>query len=391
MPPGTWGEINFHRNPSGSYQAEARYAFFSGDTDKIRATGASRSAARTNLVLKLQGLNEFDGTGSVLTRTTTVAELARFWLDEKAVDGSVEPNTLVTYESVVTNHILPKIGARKIGECRASVIDKVLKDFAAGGNSTKRLRNALNQMFSLAVRHDAITVNPTRDAARIVRPKKEIVYLTVEQVHEVRRVIAAEMGRDRPGPKRSPLIRDLVDTMLGTGCRVGEVLALRWADVDLDSSAPTVTISGTVVTENGRGTYRKPRTKTDAGFRTLVLPPFVVDLLRRRRAECPTNKHGAIFATRTGTWQQRSNLSTQWNRVVDGTDYDWVTFHVFRRSVATHIDRTVNEDAASVQLGHANTDVTRTFYINKATEAPDLTEHLEAFRPVPQAEIDGAA
>jgi len=49
---------------------------------------------------------------------------------------------------------------------------------------------------------------------------------------------------------------DIIDLMLGTGARIGEVLALRWSDVDLDSRR--VKISATIKTETGVGTYRKP-------------------------------------------------------------------------------------------------------------------------------------
>jgi len=69
-----------------------------------------------------------------------------------------------------------------------------------------------------------------------------------------------------------------------------------------------------------------------------------------------------------------------WNQVVDHTAYDWVTFHAFRRSVATLIDREVGIEAAQAQLGHDDIDITRDFYIHKASVAPDLTTHLE-FRP----------
>ena len=50
---------------------------------------------------------------------------------------------------------------------------------------------------------------------------------------------------------------DVVDLILATGARIGEVLALRWTDADLDSKPPTLTFSGTIKTEPGNGTYRK--------------------------------------------------------------------------------------------------------------------------------------
>ena len=50
---------------------------------------------------------------------------------------------------------------------------------------------------------------------------------------------------------------DIIDLMLATGCRIGEILALRWSDLDLDLDLPILTVSGTIKTETGKGTYRK--------------------------------------------------------------------------------------------------------------------------------------
>lgn len=85
---------------------------------------------------------------------------------------------------------------------------------------------------------------------------------------------------------------DIIDLMLATGARIGEVLAVRWVDVALDAARPTLTINGTIKTEPGRGTYRKPSPKSDASVRTVVLPDFSIAVLRRRLAERGTQQLG---------------------------------------------------------------------------------------------------
>ncbi|MBB3043334.1 site-specific integrase [Nocardioides soli] len=381
MPPGTWGKISVTRTKTGTYQAEARYALFSGRVAKQRARAHSESAARTALIQKLQALKGSDVGDGELTPQRSIAELAAFWLKEKEVDNNVSANSLRAYRSVVNNQVLPAIGQRRIADCRTSVIDRVIKDRAATGADVTKLRNALHQMFGVAVRHDAIPANPVKEVARISRPRKEITYLDLEQVNQVRALIDTEMKRKRPGPRMSADLRDIVDLMLATGCRIGEAAGFIYPEIDLSSETPTLTVSGTIVTETGKGTFRQPWTKSDAGYRTLFLPPFAVDILMRRMIESPANRNGAVFTTRNGTWRQVSNWERLWNRVVDGTAYDWVTFHTFRKSVATLIDQTVDSKAAQAQLGHANEDITLEHYIHKAKVAPDLTDYLERFRP----------
>jgi integrase len=75
---------------------------------------------------------------------------------------------------------------------------------------------------------------------------------------------------------------DIIDLMLATGARIGEILAVRWTDVDLDAARPSLTINETIKTEPGKGTYRKPTPKSDSSVRTVVLPDSAVAVLRRR-------------------------------------------------------------------------------------------------------------
>ena len=380
MPPGTWGTIGVSKTAAGTHEASANYVYFSGRVARIRARADSAQAARTALIRKLQELNGAEASENELTALTTVAELAAFWLREKEAQ-QVATNSLKAYRSTVNNQIVPVIGERRLRDCRTSTLDRVVKDRAALGFSPTMLRKVLHGMFAAAVRHDVMASNPVRDVARISKPRREIEYLDMEQIQDVRSLVAESTSSKRPGPRPTTDLMDAVDLILGTGCRIGEIGALIYSEIDLAATRPTLTVSGTIITETGKGTFRQPWTKSSAGYRTLFLPPFAVGILLRRQVENHANRHGAVFPTRRGTWRQISNWERMWNQVVDDTAYDWVTFHTFRRSVATLIDREVGIDAAQAQLGHEDSDITRDFYVHKAKVAPDLTVHLEKFRP----------
>lgn len=380
MPPGTWGTIGVSKTAAGTHEASANYVYFSGRVARVRARADSAQAARTALIRKLQELNGAEASENELTPLNTVAELAVFWLREKEAQ-QVATNSLKAYRSTVNNQIVPVIGERRLRDCRTSTLDRVVKDRAALGFSPTMLRKVLHGMFAVAVRHDVMASNPVRDVARISKPRREIEYLDMDQIQDVRSLVAESTSSKRPGPRPTTDLMDAVDLILGTGCRIGEIGALIYSEIDLAATHPTLTVSGTIITETGEGTFRQPWTKSSAGYRTLFLPPFAVGILLRRQVENHANPHGAVFPTRRGTWRQISNWERMWNQVVDDTAYDWVTFHTFRRSVATLIDREVGIDAAQAQLGHEDSDITRDFYVHKATVAPDLTVHLEKFRP----------
>jgi integrase len=147
---------------------------------------------------------------------------------------------------------------------------------------------------------------------------------------------------------------DIIDLMLATGARIGEILAVRWVHVALDATRPTLTINGTIKTEPGKGTYRKASPKSDASVRTVVLPDFAIAVLRRRRAAARENPNDAVFQTRNGTWQQVNNVERRWRQIRKDTGLDWVTPHTFRKTVATLISERVDAETASQQLGHSS-------------------------------------
>ncbi len=104
--------------------------------------------------------------------------------------------------------------------------------------------------------------------------------MSEDDIHAVRgrrrRVGVAEAPRPRPAPDMA----DIIDVLLATGCRLGEVLALRWTELDLEATPPTLTVNGTIKTETGKGTYRNPsrsRTPRGAPWRSLTLLPRCCD------------------------------------------------------------------------------------------------------------------
>jgi integrase len=234
-------------------------------------------------------------------------------------------------------------------------------------------------MFDAAVIDDALPANPVSSTSRLRGQKNEVQALSVEDLNAVRSAVDAWMTNKRPGPKPNKDMPDIVDLLLATGCRIGEVLAIRWTDIDLTATPPIVSITGTIKTETGKGTYRKPKPKSDASERTIALPPFAVDVLIRRRIEQRPNHYNAVFATRNGTWHQVGNVERRWRTIRADTGFEWVTPHTFRKTVATLIDRLVDSDTAARVLGHSSDAITKEFYIEKDRSTPDVTHILQSF------------
>ncbi|GIM92980.1 MULTISPECIES: tyrosine-type recombinase/integrase [Paractinoplanes] len=89
----------------------------------------------------------------------------------------------------------------------------------------------------------------------------------------------------------------------------------------------------------------------------------------------------AVFKSRNDTWLSPDNVGRQWREVRTRVGLDWVTPHIFRKTVATVLDSAVKTKEASLQLGHASEEVTKVYYIAKPQLAPDVTDVLDTLGP----------
>jgi integrase len=285
------------------------------------------------------------------------------------------------YEISIRVSIVPALGNLRIREAGAGRLDKFLREVGKDRPAAaKGAKVVLGQMFALAVRRGALTTNPVRDTARLRNPRRRKVRaLDGEQLDGVRSAIRKwqEPTPGKSGPRPTGDLGDIVDLMLATGARIGEVLAVRWEDMDLATERPTLTISGTIVYLKGKGFFRQEWTKSDAGYRTVVLPRFAVGMLLARKITTDDNPHDAVFASRRGTWLSPQNVRRQWRQARADTGLEWVTPHTFRKTVATLIDKEANTKNAAAQLGHATEQVTKKHYIAKPAVAPDSSAILE--------------
>lgn len=262
-----------------------------------------------------------------ITADTTLVELAELWLCQLRAENRLENTTINEYERVLSKLLIPQLGALRLHELTTIRIDTVLQDLRAQSlNRQWKAKVITGAMLQVAVRHGALTVNPARQTASVRRPTAEPRSLTPHDVTTVRTAVRAWTAKDRPGPKATTDMADIIDLMLATGARIGEVLALRWSDVDLEAGEPTLSVSGTIKNEPGKGTYRK----SIQGVRTVALPEFAAMVLRRRH-DARGNPLDALFPTRNGTWQQVNNVERRWRQIRKDTGLEWVTPQAFRK------------------------------------------------------------
>jgi integrase len=258
MPIGTWGKIRTEKLDPNRFRARARFRDYDGKTRDIEATDTTGPAAERALKIKLR--DRATPNDDEITRETRVSRLAELWVEEITAEERIAAQTIQRYETSVRSTILPALGNLRIREASVGRLDRFLRDIAKDRPSTaKGAKVVLGQMFALAVRHGAIPTNPVRDTGRLRKPRRTVVALSDEHLQAVRTAIRnwQQPVPGKPGPRHTGDLADIVDLMLATGARIGEILALRWEDLDFAAERPTLTICGTLVFVKGQGFFRQ--------------------------------------------------------------------------------------------------------------------------------------
>jgi integrase len=228
-----------------------------------------------------------------------------------------------------------------------------------GTSTAKMCRSVLSGLCTLAARHDALECDPVRALGPIsAKAKKAPRAMTVPVLRQLRAALTYDgqaIARDLP---------DLVSFLMATGLRIRGTTGLARDAVDLELG--TVDVRTAAIRVKGHGLVIKT-TKTDAGPRTLVLPQWCVAMLQRRAGALVITEDGTdgrpVFPASLGGWRDPSNTQADLRQAFTNAGFDWVTSHVFRRTVATVMDQAgLSSRAAADQLGHADTSMTSDVY-----------------------------
>lgn len=380
---GTWGNIPTPVEVSpGVYRAMTRYRDTDGVTRKVEARGPSRNKARQALETRLRA-RQAPASREIMP-STRLRDVAPVWWAELEERGRAA-NTMKRYRATLDQHILKAhggVGELRLQECTTWRMNEFLQGIRRdhGAASAKVAKTVLAGILSLAARYEAIPTNPLREVAPIPSARNEVRALSPADVRRLRAALGAWQAEPPVnGRRRRPDdLRDVVDIMLATGCRISEALALRWQDVDLDSRK--VTINGAVIV-TGDGVIRQDHPKSMGSVKTYTVDQTTAAMLRGRweRMSALGAMTSVVFPSATGTLRDPSNYRKQWRTARAAIGFDWVTPHTFRKTVATRVADEVGLKAASEYLGHSGEAVTGRHYRAKAPEAADMTGALAGF------------
>jgi integrase len=279
-----------------------------------------------------------------------VGPFLRRWLDEVA-KPTLRASTYSSYDDILGGHLIPGLGQHRAREADAGC--------GPGVPAVPRARRRTAWMYW--TRRGEIRWGMVgRNVAKLVDPPRV-------PKHEIRPLMP-EQARQLIEAAREDRYRALYVTALGTGLRQGELLGLRWQDVDVDAGRLRVRHS----LANVGGTLTLLEPKTERSRRHIVLPESVIAALRahrtRQRMDRPVAgtrwvDSGHVFATTIGTPLHAATVTRAFRAALDRAGLPRSRFHDLRHATATFLlaQGMTLEDVKQL-LGHSSITLTSNTY-----------------------------
>lgn len=277
--------------------------------------------------------------------------------------------TAYTYQGQVKNHLLPEFGNLRLKNFNANRISNYFAKLELQPQTCKKIFTVLESIFSFAVRQGFIVKNP---CVGVILPKAknndEKKMLNSSQVKTLMKMLTDE---DVESSQFSAIIR----TLILTGMRSGECLALQWGDVDFENSV--ISIRHNLCYDGQKTWLDEP--KTQKSRRVIAMSAELAELLKnhytrqqiiKNSVKYDFNPLDMVFTSQTGGFKDRSGLLREFKRFIKDTDFSFATLHMLRHANATLLlNSGVDIKFVSANLGHANISTTADIYADVLLES----------------------
>lgn len=368
------GEGSIYRRKDGRWEGAAHLGTISGSVKRLRVYGKTRKEAHEKLTTALAQVRQ----GMLLPdQNWKLAEYLDYWLD-RAVNAERRPNTHKRYEVVVRLHVKPALGKKSLQQLSVRMVEDFYKKLLAEGtsrNTVYQAKKVLSAALTHAMRQELLLRNVARLAEMPQYKPKEAQYWTAQET--IAFLSAAQSD---------PLYHALALTVL-YGLRRGEVLGIRWCDVDFEKGVLRIRQQ----IQRIGGKLQEVELKTDSSERDEPLLATARDVLLKQRAKqeavrlaAGTDWLGAgtedelVFTTRTGNPIEPRNLYRSFHRIIERNGIRRIKLHELRHTNGT-AQKDLNVPASDTQaiFGHSSVATTRIYQHVSLSNKRDALEKVE--------------
>jgi integrase len=349
------GEGSISRRKNGGWMAQ--YAVYTAKGRKRKTLyGNTRQEVATKLA---RALSDREGGLIFDAGNQSVGEYMDRWLNDSLKD-TVRQSTLVKYEQLVRLHISPALGRIAHKSLSVAHVQGFYRDRLDSGLSpatVQKIHAVLHKALDQAASWSLVPRNPI-ESVKAPRPAPEEI-----------RPLNREQAKALLKTARRKRFEALYVLAVTTGLRQGELLGLKWEDVDLENSL--IRVRRTLIRNRGRLLLGEPKTKRSR--RTVRLTEAAVQALKEHltrqieqmeRLGDLYEDQGLIFATQRGTLVNPTNLRKRsFGPLLEKAGLLPIRFHDLRHTCATLLlSRNVNPKIVSEMLGHATIAITLDTY-----------------------------
>ena len=283
-----------------------------------------------------------------------------YWIGIKK--QTVRPNTVRNYSERYERNIKGVIGNKLLTDVKSIHCQKIFSDMADEDYKTTTIyqtRIALYNMFEFARENDVLIANPCKKSLKsdMGKPsdKKEALTIDVQK-----KFLEAVVGYSYENQYRF---------VLQTGLRTGELIGLRWSDIDFENR--TMKIERTMEYRYKVGEWRAGPPKSKSGYRTIPLTDEAIRILENQRSKnkslklVPMEWKDIVFLCRKGTPVKNSTYDTGLFKYCDRVGIPRFSMHVLRHTFATRcIECGMKPKTLQKILGHSNIGITMNLYVH---------------------------
>jgi integrase len=307
------------------------------------------------------------GTLSGMVRTgATFADAAAEWLRYVEHDRGRKPSTVDGYRSIVRSELLPRFGDMALESVTPSVIEAWQASMTQAASTRTKALVLMHGIFQRARKVWSLPTNPVADVEKPPLSRSgDLQVFSPEEVWALVRAAASEQDAA------------LFLTAAFTGLRMGELLALRWRDVDFAGSSVRVRASY----------YAGHLTTPKSGkVRAVPLAPDVASALAQLgRRENWVGDDDLVFAGEAGSYLDGSALRRRYKAALDAAGLRPLRFHDLRHTFGTRMIAKADIRRVQEWMGHADIQTTMR-YLHFAPRDEDAALVAEAFAIVPPAD-----
>lgn len=290
--------------------------------------------------------------------------------------NNVRISTYEDYKYLIKSHILPVIGEVALGKLTTNEIQQVYNNMSSkklSPGTIKRTHWLISSCLDKAVEIKLLVWNPAKATQRPKLTKPEFRFFTEDEMSKFLNYLETQETKWQAA----------FLVVLGTGLRLGEVLALEWRDIDFDNSLMTIrqTLSYTKATGL---ILNEPKTASSKA--SIPIPSIVKDALKKHKKEQAAIKlkYGdkynkevdLVFATKTGTFIWQSVFQVKYNRIRNEAGVTNVHLHGLRHTFATRmLEQGENLKVVQELLRHSDIKTTANVYSHVTPETKQKAAH----------------